>query len=124
MSGNIHAADAVALAAQNAVVTAYNTLASQPCTPNLTGQDLGGLTLTPGVYCFDTSASLTGTLTLNAQGNPAAVFIFKIGSTIITASGSSVAMINGGIAVQRVLAGRQFGDARDDARRSPGTSWR
>ena len=96
VSGTIHAADAVALAAQNAVVTAYNSLASQACTADLTGQDLGGLTLTPGVYCFSSSAFLTGTLTLDAQGNPGAVFIFKTGSTITTASGSSVAMIGNG----------------------------
>jgi len=62
----------------------------------LTGQDLGGLTLTPGVYCFTSSAQLTGTLTLNAQGNANAVFIFKMGSTLTTASNSSVVMINGG----------------------------
>ena len=96
VSGTIHAADAVALAAQNAVVTAYNNLASQPCTQDLTGTDLGGLILTPGVYCFSTSAFLTGTLTLDAQGIAGAVFIFKIGSTITTASGSSVSVINNG----------------------------
>ena len=95
-SGTIHAADAVALAAQNSVVTAYNSLTSLACTQDLTGLDLGGRTLTPGVYCFSTSAPLTGTLTLNAQGNANAVFIFKTGSTLITASGSSVAVINGG----------------------------
>jgi hypothetical protein len=96
MGGTIHAADAVALSAQNAVTTAYNSLASQPCTSDLTGQDLGGMTLTPGVYCFSSSAQLTGTLTLNAQGNANAVFIFKIGSTLTTASSSSVTIINGG----------------------------
>jgi hypothetical protein len=96
MSGTIHAADAVALAAQNSVTTAYNSLASQPCTQDLTGQDLGGQTLTPGVYCFSSSAQLTGTLTLNAQGNGNAVFIFKIGSTLTTASSSSIVLINGG----------------------------
>ncbi len=96
VSGTIHAADAVALAAQNSVTTAYNNLAGQACTQTLTGQDLGGMTLTAGVYCFTSSAQLTGTLTLNAQGNPNAVFIFQIGSTLTTASGSSVVMINSG----------------------------
>jgi type VI secretion system secreted protein VgrG len=94
--GVTHAADGVALAAQNSVVTAWNNLTSQACTQDLTGQDLGGMTLTSGIYCFDTSAQLTGTLTLNAQGNPDAVFIFKTGSTVTTASGSSVVMTNGG----------------------------
>src|SRR5579872_3849239 len=96
VGGTIHAADATALAAQNAVTTAYNNLASQACTQDLTGQDLGGKTLTAGVYCFATSAQLTGTLTLDAQGNGSAVFIFKVGSTLTTASGSSVVMINSG----------------------------
>lgn len=96
VSGVIHTTDAVAKNAQNDVTTAYNALAGQPCNSNLTGQDLGGKTLTAGVYCFSTSAQLTGTLTLNAQGNADAVFIFKMGSTLTTASGSSVVMINGG----------------------------
>ena len=48
------------------------------------------------MYCFSTSAQLTGSLTLNAQGNAGAVFIFKTGSTLTTASSSSVVMINGG----------------------------
>ena len=94
--GTIHAADAVAAQAQSDVTTAYNSLASQACTTDLTGQDLGGKTLTAGVYCFSSSAQLTGTLTLDAQGNAGAVFVFKIGSTLTTASGSSVLMINGG----------------------------
>jgi ice-binding like protein/exosortase sorting signal-containing protein len=66
------------------------------CTSNLTGQDLGGMTLTPGIYCFNSSAQLTGILTLNAQGNANAVFIFQTGSTLTTASTSSVQLINGG----------------------------
>lgn len=96
VSGVIHTADAVAQQAQSDVTAAYNTLSGEACNADLTGQDLGGQTLTSGVYCFSSSAQLTGTLTLNAQGNPDAVFVFKIGSTITTASGSSVAMINGG----------------------------
>lgn len=90
VSGTIHAADAVALAAQTSVTTAYNALAAQGCTSDLTGQDLGGKTLTPGVYCFSSSAQLTGTLVLNPLGNPNAVFVFKIGSTLTTASNSLV----------------------------------
>ena len=89
-SGATHSNDAVAMQAQSDVTTAYNDAAGQPCDVNLTGQDLGGLTLTPGVYCFSSSAQLTGKLTLNGQGNPSSVFIFKIGSTLTTASNSSV----------------------------------
>jgi hypothetical protein len=94
--GVIHAADATAGQAQLDLTAAYNNVAGQSCTADLTGVDLGGLTLTPGVYCFSSSTQLTGTLTLNAQGNPAAVFIFKTGSSLTTASGARVAMINGG----------------------------
>jgi len=94
--GAIHAADAVAAQAQSDLTVAYNAAAGTPCTVDLTGQDLGGLTLTPGVYCFTSSAQLTGTLTLNMQGNPNSFFLFKIGSTLTTASASSVVLINSG----------------------------
>ena len=96
VSGTIHQTDAVALQAQNDLTTAYNFAASQPYDAVLTGQDLGGQSLTPGVYHFASSAQLTGALTLNAQGNPNAPFIFQIGSTLTTASNSSVNFINGG----------------------------
>jgi hypothetical protein len=94
--GTIHAADAVAAQAQSDLTTTYDNLAGMACNSDLTGQDLGGKTLTPGVYCFSTSAQLTGTLTLDAQGNSAAVFVFQIGSTLTTASAASVLLINGG----------------------------
>lgn len=97
-AGATHAADAVALQAQSDVTIAYDALAAQACPPanDKTGQDLGGQTLIEGVYCFSSSAQLTGALTLDAQGNAAAVFIFQIGSTLTTASNSSVSVINGG----------------------------
>ena len=93
-SGSIHAADSVAAQAQTDLTTLYNQLATTPCSTNLTGQNLGGMTLTPGVYCFNSSAQLTGTLTLNGLNNPNAIFIFQMGSTLTTASGSSVFLIN------------------------------
>jgi type VI secretion system secreted protein VgrG len=92
--GTIHAANAVAAQAQSDLTAVYNSLASATCNTDLTGQDLGGMTLTPGVYCFSSSAQLTGTLTLDAQGNPNAVFIFQVGSTLTTASAASVLLIN------------------------------
>src|SRR5271157_3044324 len=96
--GTIHAGDAVAQQAQIDNTTAYNGLASMPfnSTNNLSGQDLGGLTLTSGVYHFDSSAQLTGTLTLDAQGNNNAFWVFQIGSTLTTASASAVNIINVG----------------------------
>ncbi len=93
VAGTIHAGDSVAAQAQSDATIAYNNAAGQSCDFQLTGQDLGGLTLTSGVYCFDSSAQLTGQLTLNGQGNPNSVFIFRIGSTITTASNASVSLI-------------------------------
>jgi hypothetical protein len=78
------------------LTTAYNTAAGLAYTQNLSGQDLGGMTLTPGVYYFSSSAQLTGTLTLNDEGNANALFVFQIGSTLTTASGASIVTINGG----------------------------
>jgi Ice-binding-like/PEP-CTERM motif len=91
----IHSADALSLQAQNDLTVAYNTAAGLMPTQTLTG-DLGGLTLLPGTYFFSSSAQLTGMLTLNAQGDPNAQFVFQIGSTLTTASDSSVVTINGG----------------------------
>ena len=96
INGVIHTADAVALQAQNDLTTAYNVVAGTAMTQDLTGQDLGGLTLTAGVYFFSSSAQLTGTLTLDAQGDPDAQFYFQIGSALTTATSSSVVIINGG----------------------------
>jgi len=94
--GTIQAGTALALQAQTDTTAAYNVLAGQACNQNLTGKDLGGLTLTPGTYCFSSSAQLTGTLTLDAKGDPAAAFVFQIDSTLTTASASSVRIVNGG----------------------------
>jgi type VI secretion system secreted protein VgrG len=80
--------------AQADALTAYNTIAALPVTETLTGQDLGGLTLTSGVYFFSSAAFLTtGTLTLTLKGT--GPFYFQIGSTLITASGSAVDLIDG-----------------------------
>jgi hypothetical protein len=96
VTGTIHAADGPASAAAADVLTAYNFAAGEPCDFTLSIADLGGMTLPPGVYCFtSTSVGLTGTLTLNAGGNPNAAWLFKIGSTLITASNSAVVLIGG-----------------------------
>jgi Ice-binding-like len=91
LSGTQHAADALALQAQNDLTTAYGIAASSPCNFNKTGQNLGGQTLTPGTYCQTTAPTLTGTLTLSGNG----VFIFQAGSTLVTAPGATVNLING-----------------------------
>jgi Ice-binding-like/PEP-CTERM motif len=92
--GTIYAGDAVANTAQNDLKTAYDSAEGMSPTATLTGKDLGGMTLTPGVYFFASSAQLTGTLTLNTLGNPNAVFVFQIGSTLTTATSSSVVFAN------------------------------
>ena len=96
VSGTIDATNASAMQAQMDLTSAYNVAAAQPCGGVLTGQNLGGQTLTAGVYCFASSAQLNGTLILNAQGDANAVFIFEIGSTLTTLSNSHVTIINGG----------------------------
>ncbi len=95
VGGTTHAADAVALQAQNDLTTAYNDAAGRIPVIDKTGQDLGGATLLEGVYGAATGMALTGTVTLDAKGKPGAVFIFQAGSTLITASGSRVALSNG-----------------------------
>ena len=97
VNGTTHAGDAVAQQAQSDLTTAYNAVAGQACDTDLTGQDLGGMTLTPGAYCFSTSAQLTGTLNLDAQGDPDAVFVFQIASTLTTASSAVVQFTTGGV---------------------------
>jgi hypothetical protein len=90
----VHVNDAVALQAQSDLTTAYNDAAGRAPTASA-GTDLGGATLIGGVYNASSSLGLTGTVTLDAQGDPGAVFIFQIGSTLITASNSTVSLING-----------------------------
>jgi type VI secretion system secreted protein VgrG len=95
LTGTEHQADAVAQQAQADTAAASSIgLAASTVVHDLTGEDLGGLTLTPGVYRFDSSAQLTGTLTLDAEGENDATWVFLIGSTLTTASGSDVTIIN------------------------------
>jgi type VI secretion system secreted protein VgrG len=93
--GVTYSGGAVAQQAESDTLLAYNLLAGETFTQSLTGQDLGGLTLTPGVYKFNTSAQMTGMLTLDAQNNPDAIFVFQIGSTLTTASSASMDLLNG-----------------------------
>jgi type VI secretion system secreted protein VgrG len=98
MGGSTHSADPTASLGEAAALTAFNTLAGISATNNLTGVDLGSAgPLTPGVYKFNSSAQLTGTLTLNAENISNALFIFQIGSTLTTASNSIINLINLGV---------------------------
>jgi Ice-binding-like len=93
-AGVVHAGDAVAAQAQSDLTTAYNDAAGRTPSTSESG-DLTGKKLTAGVYKSTSSLHLTGTVTLDAQGDPNAVFIFQMASTLITGSGSHVALING-----------------------------
>jgi type VI secretion system secreted protein VgrG len=96
LTGAIHAGDASANQAHADLFSAYDALQAVDCEHDLTGRDLGGQTLEPGVYCFDTTAGLTGALTLDAGGDSNAVWIFQIGTAITTATSSSVTLAGGG----------------------------
>jgi hypothetical protein len=98
ITGAFHAGDAVAMAAQGALTTAYNAAAGAAGGAVLTA-DIGGQTLPAGVYkttSAQPSLGITGNLTLDGGGNPNAVWIFQIVSTLTTAAtNSQVILING-----------------------------
>lgn len=101
VTGTINVANAASLQAANDVIAANNQLTAAACGPNPIGNSIGGLTLTPGVYCQTGPAAatdLTGVLTLDGGGNPNAVFIIKLSGAFSTATGSSVVLTNGATA--------------------------
>jgi Ice-binding-like len=90
-SGVQHTADATATTAQTNLTAAFTNASGQANTADYSNVNLGGLTLGPGVYNQSTAPTLTGTLTLSGGG----IYIFKAGSTLVTASGARVSLING-----------------------------
>lgn len=96
LTGTNHNGDGATVAAHASLLTAFNAAAAQTATVTyLTPQDLGNTTIGPGVYEDTTSFGVTGILTLDAQGDPDATFLFQMGTTLTTATGSSVLLING-----------------------------
>ncbi len=95
LNGTVHQTNGVAMQGQFDALTAYNALAGYSATTDMSGMDLGGRTLLPGVYFFSSSAQLTGLLTLNFLGNANSQFVFQIGSALTTASNSAISTING-----------------------------
>ena len=97
--GAVHAGDSAAAMGYADFLSTYNDLAvNPPCTATLSGT-LAGVTLPPGVYCFPAAATLTGTLFLDAQFDPNAVWIFRVGTLApgdLTGTNFDVLMINGG----------------------------
>jgi hypothetical protein len=96
VNGTIDDGNAVAMQAQLDALAAFNFFQGLPSNENLTGQNLGGLELTPGVYSYNSSAQLTGALTINWEGLSNQSVVFQIGSTLTTASASMVVGVNMG----------------------------
>jgi hypothetical protein len=102
VNGTIHAADAIAAQAKIDLLAAYNDAVSRPVSSQTLPGNLGGLTITPGLYTNSTSVLISGGhVTLDAQGDANAVFIFKIGSTLTTGPGSQV-LLSGGAKASNV----------------------
>lgn len=96
VNGAIHAGDAAAAAAEAALTVAYNDAATRSLNPVSVAGNLGGMTLTPGLYKSTSSLEISsGNLTLDALGDANAVFIFQMASTLITSSGLQVILSGG-----------------------------
>jgi hypothetical protein len=96
LSGVTHAGDASSAAAMADLNVAYNDAAGRSLAPVTVAGNLGGLTLPPGLYRSNSSLAISsGDLTLDAQGDVNAVFIFQMASTLTTTSGRAVILAGG-----------------------------
>lgn len=91
ISGLINIKNTIAGNAQGVLTQKYNQIAALPCGRTMDGIDLGGLTLAPGVYCFAAGAQLTGTVYLDSSTNPSPYWVFQMGTTLTTSTGSKIA---------------------------------
>ncbi len=100
VNGSIHVDDQAVIDAQADLLSAYNDAVSRSTTSVALPGNMGGLTFTPGLYTNSSSVMISGSgpnnnVTLDAQGNPNAIFIFKIGSTLTTGTGAQVILAGG-----------------------------
>jgi len=96
VNGTIHAGDPAAAVAQLDLTTAYNDAAGRTVGAITVAGNLGGQTLTPGLYKSTSSLEISsGDLTLDARGDANAVFIFQMGSTLTTTTGRQVILAGG-----------------------------
>lgn len=93
--GTLEQNSLIAQQAQNDLTTSYNNLSAQPSSADLSGQNLGGKTLKPGVYKFSGDGLINGILVLDGAGDPNAVFVFQVNGNFSTATGSVMLLLNG-----------------------------
>jgi hypothetical protein len=92
--GSIHVADSVTTLAATNLATAYASLGALTCDSTIGATMGNGQVLTPKVYCITTLASINGTLTLNALGNPNAIFVIKVNGALSTTVASQILLVN------------------------------
>ena len=100
VNGTIHIDDQAIIKAQSDLSAGYNDAVSRSVTSVSLPGNMGGLTFTPGLYTNSTSVLIQGAgpannVTLDAQGDPNAIFIFQMGSTLTTGAGAQVILAGG-----------------------------
>ncbi len=98
VNGVLNIANASSSVCATDLLTAYNQLNATPATTAHAAVLGGGEILTAGVYSIAAAGSAVGTLSLDAQSNPSAIFIFKIGGAFTTAASTKIVLINGALA--------------------------